>query len=103
MHSIPTSLITILLVTSIESILSTGEPCQESNNKLDPNSHKFLSDCGPIDFCNSTTQTCDLKGCRTDEFPFGYSSEDLMPELCKDGERDISPSYKNINLKSFTF
>lgn len=30
---------------------ATGEPCQISNSKLDPNSHKFRSDCGPQDYC----------------------------------------------------
>lgn len=30
---------------------AVGEPCQISNSRLDPNSHKFRSDCGPQDYC----------------------------------------------------
>lgn len=30
---------------------AVGEPCQISNSRLDPNAHKFRSDCGPQDYC----------------------------------------------------
>jgi len=30
---------------------AVGEPCLISNSRLDPNSHKFRSDCGPKDYC----------------------------------------------------
>ncbi|EGG10207.1 uncharacterized protein MELLADRAFT_26925, partial [Melampsora larici-populina 98AG31] len=74
-----------IVTAKLKGLSATGEPCREANNKLDPNTHKFLSDCGPIDFCNGTTQTCELKGCRVDEFPFGYDSDDTLPEMCADG------------------
>jgi hypothetical protein len=39
------------LLTLIGQALAVGEPCQISNSRLDPNSHKFRSDCGPKDYC----------------------------------------------------
>ncbi|KAG0142786.1 hypothetical protein CROQUDRAFT_673362 [Cronartium quercuum f. sp. fusiforme G11] len=85
MCHIKTWLTVTMLATALKELSATGEPCKESNNRLDPNSHRFLSDCGPIDYCNGTTQTCEPKGCRIDEFPFGYSSDDPLPGLCADG------------------
>lgn len=40
--------LTLFAATAVKAI---GEPCQIANSKLDPNSHKFRSDCGPQDYC----------------------------------------------------
>ncbi|KAH9809332.1 hypothetical protein DFH28DRAFT_989608 [Melampsora americana] len=86
MYVLKTSIIFTIATANNKGLLATGEPCREANNKLDPNTHKFISDCGPINFCNGTTQTCKLKGCRIDEFPFGYDSDDTLPGMCADGK-----------------
>lgn len=39
------------LVYMVAAVQAVGEPCQLANSKLDPNSHKFRSDCGPMDYC----------------------------------------------------
>ena len=43
------SLLALLWAASFCSAL--GEPCKVSNNRLDPNTHKFQSDCGPTEYC----------------------------------------------------
>jgi hypothetical protein len=43
------SLLALLWAASVCSAL--GEPCKVSNNRLDPNTHKFQSDCGPTEYC----------------------------------------------------
>lgn len=82
-----------------------GGSCSPSNNRLDPGTHIFLSDCDDRTFCsvssasasnlmisgNHTTNltatasvngTCVNKLCRSDLFPFGYGANDVPPPLC---------------------
>lgn len=96
----------LLSVSSTQAII--GTPCSTSNNRLDPSTHHFQSDCEVTEYCsNSTTPnvipggvvqpedapeetpglidiftkrdsvppapgfTCQRRGCRRDEFPFG--------------------------------
>lgn len=174
----PSSLLVPLLLLSLNHglpIAALGEPCKIANNRLDPNSHKFLSDCGPTEYCaaaaplsvngtsairnatsnldleeiakthfvdlshhgfagrtashgkvkikrgqqsvflasgqsNSTapaethnlqsnaTESCQPKGCRRDEFPFGYAAkvrwacaELTNPNCSRYGQFDILP------------
>jgi len=49
MNSFTTVFLSLTYLAAI--VRATGEPCQISNSKLDPNSHKFRSDCGPQDYC----------------------------------------------------
>ncbi|KAI0342610.1 hypothetical protein BDW22DRAFT_1330144 [Trametopsis cervina] len=68
--------------------VSLGGPCSMDNNRVDPATHKFLTDCDEKTFCaagDSTTGTCQAKGCRRDEFPFGYDDREILPPLCDRG------------------
>ncbi|EPT05458.1 hypothetical protein FOMPIDRAFT_41380 [Fomitopsis schrenkii] len=76
-----------------------GGACSPSNDRLDPSSHTFLSDCTDTTFCaplnasapaNPTSPaasngTCQARCCRRDEFPFGYSDGQPLPPLCGSG------------------
>lgn len=71
--------------------ITQGGPCSTTDDRLDPASHKFLSDCDDTTFCsptNSSTSgsgTCQSRQCRRDEFPFGYVTGTHLPPLCSRG------------------
>jgi hypothetical protein len=55
-------------------------PCTLKNTKLNPSTHKLVSDCAPQTFClappNSppnATGICVRRRCRRDAYPFGYA------------------------------
>jgi len=50
-----------------------------------PGTYQFSSDCGPATFC-SDAGVCKARGCRRDEFPFGYNPTDTLPKQCPDDE-----------------
>ncbi|CAE6409572.1 unnamed protein product [Rhizoctonia solani] len=62
-----------------------GEPCDPTRNRLNAETRKFTSDCDAMTFCSSEG-VCQPKGCRRDEFPFGYDSEVLLPSMCPRGQ-----------------
>ncbi|KAH8924027.1 hypothetical protein BT69DRAFT_1261801 [Atractiella rhizophila] len=79
----------LILAFRVETNAQTlGSPCVPSNNKLDPSSHTFHTDCGPVLFCapdasgSGGSGTCARKGCRKDEYPFGYNVTDRLPPMC---------------------
>lgn len=57
-----------------------GESCFETNNLVDPHTHKYSSDCDDKTFC--LNRTCTPRLCRRHEFPFGYRKYDELPPLC---------------------
>ncbi|KAJ7592615.1 hypothetical protein C8J56DRAFT_856035 [Mycena floridula] len=68
------------------AVLGPGGSCNSSKNHLDPNTHKFISACSDTTFCSAIENgTCTRRLCRRDEFPFGYSSTDVLPTLCPTG------------------
>ena len=96
----------VLLFGVVPSVLAgnieEGGACSTSNDRLDPSSHIFLSDCTDTTFCaasNSSVQgnttssassssadgTCQARRCRRDEFPFGYNDGQPLPPLCGSG------------------
>ncbi|PWN51277.1 hypothetical protein IE53DRAFT_306555, partial [Violaceomyces palustris] len=71
-------------------------PCDPSKSVLDPLSHRFRSECGythdgilsdPVTQSTVSTGFCVPKGCRRDEFPFGYKGipTEQLPPLCGNG------------------
>lgn len=66
---------------AISGQISTGQPCDLSKNVLDRATHKFSSDCNPRAYC-SQNATCTSKGCRRDEYPFGYVQGEAIPPMC---------------------
>ncbi|KAH7341523.1 hypothetical protein B0J17DRAFT_646917 [Rhizoctonia solani] len=58
-----------------------GEPCDPTRNRLNAETRKFSSDCDAMTFC-SAEGVCQPKGCRRDEFPFGYNPDVTLPPMC---------------------
>ncbi|KAF5334861.1 hypothetical protein D9758_014274 [Tetrapyrgos nigripes] len=75
----------ILFHSALAGTAGPGGPCSTTRDHLDPNTHKFLSDCSDQTYCSAQNGTCQPRGCRRDEFPFGYSPEDILPPLCPTG------------------
>lgn len=80
---------TLLLLSSL-SVVSAGssnfgESCSVSDNRLQAGTYQFYSDCDSVTYCASNG-TCAHRGCRKDDFPFGYSqdSDDVPPKCSKD-------------------
>ena len=86
------SLFTFLLFASpslpqiFAGTANNGEACNVANSRLQAGTYQFWSECNSVTFCNSTG-LCQLKGCRKDDFPFGYTtSSDILPPKCEKGE-----------------
>ena len=61
-----------------------GQACSIGNQKLEFGTYQFQTDCDAMTFCNSSS-LCDHKGCRKDEFPFGYDKDATLPPRCDTG------------------
>ena len=60
--------------------------CNPANNRLQTGTYQFYSDCNSQTYCASNS-TCQPKGCRRDDFPFGYPQDSKsIPEKCKKGQ-----------------
>ncbi|KAG8741749.1 hypothetical protein FRC10_002527 [Ceratobasidium sp. 414] len=64
---------------------TTGQPCNQARNRLNIETKRFSSDCDDMNYC-AADGTCKLKGCRRDEFPFGYRDPDTFPPMCPSGK-----------------
>ncbi|OCH85676.1 hypothetical protein OBBRIDRAFT_762638 [Obba rivulosa] len=62
-----------------------GNSCSLSDQRLEEGTYQFQTDCDSVTFCNSSS-LCDLKGCRRDDFPFGYSVGQELPPKCPTGQ-----------------
>ncbi|KAG8864505.1 hypothetical protein FRB96_005008 [Tulasnella sp. 330] len=63
-----------------------GNPCNIAHNRLSPDTKQFTGDCTATTFCSSNG-TCLHKGCRKDEYPFGYKLfSNEIPDRCHKGE-----------------
>ncbi|CEL55660.1 hypothetical protein RSOLAG1IB_01672 [Rhizoctonia solani AG-1 IB] len=86
--SLPLILV-LLLTSSVCAQDSTkrhkGEPCDPSRNRLNAETRKFTSDCDAMTFCSPEGE-CQPKGCRRDEFPFGYDPDVPLPWMCPRGQ-----------------
>ncbi|KAK0446117.1 hypothetical protein EV421DRAFT_1734174 [Armillaria borealis] len=68
------------------SVLGSGANCSSSRDHVDPVSLKFISECSYMTYCSAAQNgTCLPRLCRRDEFPFGYSEQDVLPPLCYAG------------------
>jgi len=62
-----------------------GENCSQSDSRLQTGTFQFFSDCNAVTYC-AANNTCVLKGCRKDEFPFGYTDGAHVPDKCPRGQ-----------------
>jgi len=81
--------LTFLLI-SLFSLVHAGTvgkdgPCSTGNNRLQPGTFQFWSECDSQTFC-SDQGLCVKKRCRRDDFPFGYPQGDDLPPKCREGE-----------------
>ncbi|KAG9006385.1 hypothetical protein FRB94_000849 [Tulasnella sp. JGI-2019a] len=80
-----------LLWPSISSVragnVTYGNACNIAHNRLSPETKQFSSDCTATTYCSVTNGTCLHKGCRKDEYPFGYKLfSHMIPDRCPKGE-----------------
>jgi hypothetical protein len=66
--------------------VTKGGNCSVANNRLQVGTYQFWSNCDTSTYCNSQTNTCELKGCRRDQYPFGYPAGTKLPDLCPAGQ-----------------
>jgi hypothetical protein len=62
----------------------TGSACQVNHTLLLTASNQLMTDCGYLAWCDPTTNTCAARGCRREEYPFGYSKVERSkwPQKC---------------------
>ena len=89
--AIALSTLSYLPSTSAQSI-GIGQTCNIERNRLTATTHQFLSDCVRKAYCDPVDRVCKPKGCRSEEFPFGYKTgegrgeKDELPPFCGDGQ-----------------
>lgn len=66
--------------------VSIGQPCNLQRNRLSLSSHQFRSACIATAYCDPVSSICKPKGCTTEQFPFGYRNDSLIPPTCPSGE-----------------
>ena len=78
----PRALLVFLLSTVLLALpaaggtVPEGGPCSSTNDHLDPNTLKFISECTDQTFCSLPVNgTCIWRRCRRDEFPFGFAQQ----------------------------
>ncbi|KAF8973317.1 hypothetical protein BDZ97DRAFT_1780804 [Flammula alnicola] len=82
--------LTLVLFASLQEILAgsfnKGDNCTTGSNRLQTGTFQFWSECNSVTFC-SDNGTCVPKGCRKDDFPFGYAQGATnIPDKCDKGE-----------------
>lgn len=87
MRLLPLTLFSLAAIhQSLAGTLKTGQSCSTGSNRLQEGTYQFWSECDSVNFC-SENGTCQLKGCRKDDFPFGYQQgSTIIPDKCKQGE-----------------
>ncbi|KAI6121530.1 hypothetical protein F5141DRAFT_1186736 [Pisolithus sp. B1] len=75
-----------LILTSAQLLVKAGyqtkgQNCSSTDNRLQIGTYQFYSDCDSQNYCSSDG-VCQPKGCRKDQFPFGYAQDSQLPPLC---------------------
>lgn len=66
--------------------LNNGNSCSQTNNRLQSGTFQFWDQCDSVTFC-SESGICKPKGCRKDEYPFGYPQDSKsIPNKCPTGQ-----------------
>ncbi|KAF9461321.1 hypothetical protein BDZ94DRAFT_1167869 [Collybia nuda] len=77
---------TLLFISCVHAgTLEFGSTCNQGENRLQAGTYQFWSECDQRTYCASNS-TCAHRGCRKDEFPFGYSPTDHLPDKCLKGQ-----------------
>lgn len=61
-----------------------GNTCNPNNTRLLLDNNQLRSDCGYVGWCDTSNNVCKVRGCRKDEWPFGFNlvERHLWPPLC---------------------
>lgn len=62
--------------------LSKGSNCSVTSQRLNLGTYQFYSECDSVTYCDAATGMCELKRCRKDVFPFGYTEGSELPPMC---------------------
>lgn len=62
-----------------------GDSCKLADNRLQVGTYQFYTDCNSVTYCASNS-TCAHRGCRKDDFPFGYQNTSTFPPKCSIGQ-----------------
>jgi len=66
--------------------VTEGGSCSQGNNRLQLGTYQFYSDCDSVTYC-SPDGVCRPKGCKKDDYPFGYAQDDpKTPDKCPRGQ-----------------
>ena len=80
---------TVILFASYQAAyagsVNNGGNCSTADNRLQTGSFQFWSDCNSVNYCTDQG-ICVPKGCRRDEFPFGYAQGANLPPKCPIGQ-----------------
>ena len=84
------SLRTLFLLSSFSVVhagsVTKGNQCNQGDNRLQTGTYQFWSDCTATTYC-ADSGTCQPKGCRKDDFPFGYAQgSHEIPDKCPRGQ-----------------
>lgn len=86
MHWLPLTLILSSGQLLVKAGYQTkGQNCSSADNRLQIGTYQFYSDCDSQNYCSSDG-VCQPKGCRKDQFPFGYAQDSPLPPLCPSGQ-----------------
>lgn len=60
-----------------------GEPCNQASSRLQLGTWQFWDECNSKTYC-AANSTCAHKGCRRDDYPFGYNvGSDFAPKCAR--------------------
>jgi len=76
---------TLVFFFATATLHADAQSCSQTNNKIVPGNLELRTDCSATQYCDSNGQ-CQPKGCRKDEFPFGYGPAQNLPPLCPKGQ-----------------
>lgn len=84
---LPLTLFFLSCYTAVEAgTIEKDGPCSQGDNRLQAGTFQFWSECDSQTYC-AANSTCVSKGCRRDDFPFGYPQDsDKIPDKCQRGE-----------------
>ena len=54
------------------------QPCNLAHQKLQQGTFQFQTDCDDTTYC-AANSTCARRGCRSDDYPFGYPPNTTVP------------------------
>ncbi|KAF7321353.1 Smr domain-containing protein [Mycena kentingensis (nom. inval.)] len=82
---VPLTLILISAALVNAGSQNKGDNCSQTDSRLQTGTFQFWSDCNSVTYC-AANNTCVLKGCRKDDFPFGYEKDSHLPDKCDVGQ-----------------